>query len=105
MGQVEIRRRHDWPRGGLWRESDFLMLWSAQAIRALGNRITRTALPILAVLSTSSWRGSPATARIGCPRRGRALTPARAGWPARSAAIRALPRRTALGTQNSELDS
>jgi len=51
MGQVEIRRRPVWPQGGLWREADFLRLWSAQAISALGSRITRTALPILAVLS------------------------------------------------------
>jgi MFS family permease len=36
---------------GLWRESDFLKLWSAQAISALGSRITRTALPILAVVT------------------------------------------------------
>ena len=51
MEPVEIRRRPVWPRGGLWREADFLKLWSAQAISALGSRITRTALPILAVLS------------------------------------------------------
>jgi MFS family permease len=40
-----------WPSGGLWREADFLKLWSAQGISALGSRITRTALPILAVLT------------------------------------------------------
>ena len=51
MGQVEMHRRPLWPRGGLWRHADFLKLWSAQAISALGSRITRTALPILAVLS------------------------------------------------------
>jgi MFS family permease len=37
--------------GGLWRHGDFLKLWGAQLISALGSRITRTALPILAVLS------------------------------------------------------
>ena len=51
MEKMEIRRRSVWPCGGLWREADFLRLWSAQAISALGSRITRTALPILAVLS------------------------------------------------------
>ena len=40
-----------WPSGALWREADFLKLWSAQGISALGSRITRTALPILAVLT------------------------------------------------------
>jgi MFS family permease len=39
------------PSTGLWRHSDFLKFWSAQAISALGSRITRTALPILAVLT------------------------------------------------------
>jgi Na+/melibiose symporter-like transporter len=36
-------------RSGLWRHADFLRLWSAQAISAFGSRITRTALPIIAV--------------------------------------------------------
>jgi MFS family permease len=40
-----------WPSGGLWREAEFLKFWSAQAISALGSRITRTALPILAVVT------------------------------------------------------
>jgi Na+/melibiose symporter-like transporter len=34
---------------GLWRHDDFLRLWAAQAISAFGSRITRTALPIIAV--------------------------------------------------------
>src|SRR5215467_14564931 len=34
---------------GLWRHADFLRLWSAQAVSAFGSRITRTALPIIAV--------------------------------------------------------
>ena len=33
----------------LWRHADFRRLWSAQAISAFGSRITRTALPIIAV--------------------------------------------------------
>ena len=36
-------------RSGLWAHADFLRLWSAQAISAFGSRITRTALPIIAV--------------------------------------------------------
>jgi MFS family permease len=36
---------------GLWHHADFLRLWSAQAISAFGSRITRTALPIIAVVT------------------------------------------------------
>jgi MFS family permease len=36
-------------RPGLWAHRDFLRLWAAQAISAFGARITRTALPIIAV--------------------------------------------------------
>jgi len=35
---------------GLWRHRDFLLLWSAQGISAIGSRITRTALPMAAIL-------------------------------------------------------
>lgn len=35
----------------LWRHADFLRLWAAQAISAYGSRITRTALPIIAVIT------------------------------------------------------
>jgi predicted MFS family arabinose efflux permease len=51
MEQLESRRWIAWPSGGLWREADFLKFWSAQAISAIGSRITRTALPILAVVT------------------------------------------------------
>ena len=37
-------------RSGLWRHRDFLLLWSAQGISAVGSRITRTALPMAAIL-------------------------------------------------------
>jgi Major Facilitator Superfamily len=40
-----------WPEGGLWRHPEFLRLWAAQMVSAFGSRITRTALPILAVLA------------------------------------------------------
>lgn len=36
-------------RRGLWGHADFMRLWSAQTISAFGSRITRTALPIIAV--------------------------------------------------------
>src|SRR6476659_6958880 len=36
-------------RSGLWAHRDFLRLWGAQAISAFGSRITRIALPIIAV--------------------------------------------------------
>jgi Na+/melibiose symporter-like transporter len=36
-------------RSGLWAHRDFRRLWGAQAISAFGSRITRTALPIIAV--------------------------------------------------------
>jgi MFS family permease len=51
MEQTKSRPRLAWPTSGLWRDADFLKLWSAQGISALGSRITRTALPILAVLT------------------------------------------------------
>jgi MFS family permease len=51
MQRTASRPWHAWPSEGLWREVDFLKLWSAQGISALGSRITRTALPILAVLT------------------------------------------------------
>lgn len=46
-----------WPDTGLWRHRDFLALWGGQAVSALGSRITRTALPVIAVLAVD---GSPA---------------------------------------------
>jgi len=40
-----------WPERGLWRHRDFLNLWAAQIVSAFGNRITRTALPALAIVT------------------------------------------------------
>lgn len=40
-----------WPSSGLWRHGDFLKLWSAQAVSAFGSRISRTALPMVALLT------------------------------------------------------
>jgi MFS family permease len=45
---------HDLPpraERGLWGHADFLRLWAAQAVSAFGSRITRTALPIIAVIT------------------------------------------------------
>jgi MFS family permease len=42
-----------WPAlrlGGLWRHGNFLRLWSAQAVSALGSQITLLALPLTALL-------------------------------------------------------
>jgi predicted MFS family arabinose efflux permease len=46
-----------WPAGGLWRHPDFLRLWGAQAASAFGSRITRTALPILAIVTLRATPG------------------------------------------------
>jgi MFS family permease len=39
------------PRGALWSHADFLRLWSAQSVSAFGARITRTCVPLAAVLT------------------------------------------------------
>jgi MFS family permease len=38
------------PLGGLWRHPNFLRLWSAQAVSALGSQVTLLALPLTALL-------------------------------------------------------
>ena len=38
----------------LWRHASFNRLWAAQALSAFGNRVTRTALPIIAVAVLSA---------------------------------------------------
>ncbi|MGH3655937.1 MAG: MFS transporter, partial [Micromonosporaceae bacterium] len=48
------------PPGSLWRNRDFMLLWSGQTASALGSRITATALPLLVLAMT----GSPATAGV-----------------------------------------
>jgi MFS family permease len=45
------------PQGSLWRHADFLRLWSAQSVSAVGARITREGLPLAAVLTL---KASPA---------------------------------------------
>ncbi|MDP3492792.1 MAG: hypothetical protein Q8R82_06725 [Hyphomonadaceae bacterium] len=41
----------------LWRHADFNRLWAAQILSAFGSRITRTAIPIIAVsvLLVTPW--------------------------------------------------
>jgi predicted MFS family arabinose efflux permease len=38
----------------LWLHRDFLLLWSAQGVSAVGSRITRTALPIAAIVTAGA---------------------------------------------------
>ncbi|HTJ42712.1 MAG TPA: MFS transporter [Kofleriaceae bacterium] len=47
-----------WPNRGLWRHREFLRLWSAQIVSAFGSRITRTALPVLAVVVLDQGEGA-----------------------------------------------
>lgn len=49
-GRAGFRRWMADHRRGLWRHRDFLLLWSAQGVSAVGSRITRTALPMAAIL-------------------------------------------------------
>lgn len=49
--------RRPTPDAGLWGHRDFMRLWSAQAISAFGSRITRTALPIIAVKTLGEPEG------------------------------------------------
>ena len=39
------------PAGPLWRHRDFLKLWAAQVTSAFGSRISRTVLPVIALLT------------------------------------------------------
>ena len=38
------------PEESLWRHSDFMKLWAGQTISALGSVVTRTAIPLVALL-------------------------------------------------------
>ena len=40
--------------GALWRHRNFRYLWGAQAVSAFGSRITRTALPIIAIVTVAA---------------------------------------------------
>jgi MFS family permease len=40
-----------WPKGGLWRHSDFLKLWSAETISLVGSQVTGLALPLVAIIT------------------------------------------------------
>ena len=43
-----------WPRGGLWRHSDFLKLWTGETISQFGTEVGQLALPLVAILSLES---------------------------------------------------
>jgi MFS family permease len=38
-----------WPEGGLWRQSDFLKLWSAETVSQFGTQVSQLALPLAAI--------------------------------------------------------
>jgi MFS family permease len=38
-----------WPTGGLWRQPDFLKLWSAETVSQVGTQISQLALPLAAI--------------------------------------------------------
>jgi MFS family permease len=38
-----------WPTGGLWRQPDFLKLWSAETVSQFGTQFTQLALPLAAI--------------------------------------------------------
>ena len=40
-----------WPKGGLWRDADFLRLWGAHTISQFGTQITLLAMPLAAIVS------------------------------------------------------
>ena len=44
--------------GPLGRHRDFVHLWSAQSVSAFGSRITRTALPVIAILLVTADPGA-----------------------------------------------
>lgn len=48
-------------RDGLWHHPDFLRLWAAQAVSALGSRVSRTALPVIAITSLGADAAGVAT--------------------------------------------
>ena len=39
-----------WPSGGLWRQADFLKLWSAETISQFGTQVSGLALPFVAIV-------------------------------------------------------
>lgn len=47
MLKIMIRR----PKDGLWQNPDFMRLWGAQTLSAIGTRFTREGLPIIAALT------------------------------------------------------
>jgi MFS family permease len=40
-----------WPKGGLWRHSDFLKLWSGETISQVGSQVSGLAIPLVAIIT------------------------------------------------------
>src|SRR5205823_10566111 len=45
-----MRMWRRWFRGPLWRNRDFIRLWSAQTVSQFGSQVTNLALPFVAIL-------------------------------------------------------
>ena len=45
-----VRHRGDVTAPSLWRHADFLKLWTGQTVSELGSVVTRTAVPLVALL-------------------------------------------------------
>ena len=41
--------RFTWPQRGLWRQADFLKLWSAETVSHFGTQVSQLALPFIAI--------------------------------------------------------
>jgi hypothetical protein len=39
-----------WPTGGLWRQRDFLKLWSAETVSQVGSQVSGLAIPFVAIV-------------------------------------------------------
>jgi MFS family permease len=42
--------RSVWPRGGLWRQPDFLRLWGAETVSQFGTQVSQLAIPLIAII-------------------------------------------------------
>ncbi|WP_231955726.1 MFS transporter [Occultella aeris] len=53
VGSIEATEpttARDAPRGSLWRDRNFITMWSGQALAQVGSQVTELAIPVLAVL-------------------------------------------------------
>src|SRR2546423_6176095 len=63
----ETRRARGRSTQSLWRNHDFVILWSGQVASVLGSRITATALPLLVLAVTGSPPDAGIVAAVGSP--------------------------------------